>query len=458
MDPVPARLRITLALFLFPILGWSQGIGDPTFPDLGNLGYRATNYRIKLSFDPKTNLMQGDVTMTGVATGTESDFALDFSGFVVKSESFDGQPVPYERTASKLRIKAPLANNQTFTLETVYEGSPQQVPTKALGGLTAGWITYPSGSVTVCEPDLAHTWFPCNDHPLNKATFDFEVDVPAGYRAIANGTEQPATNGGQTFIWHMDKPIQTCMALVAIGKYATSDQIGPEKLPIRNYFPATEETTYTKALSHDPAFLQFLESRLGPYPFSSYGTIELPSQIASVNRVMSGSALETVTVPVFSADAATEANLIHEMCHQWMGDCVSISNWGDDIWWVEGFATYAEYMRFELTIGKPAYDQAIQTLYGQLRDGAWSMPGHLSAENMFSSAAYQSGCMVFHALRLKLGDESFFKTIRKFIDDHRYGNGSTEALIKTASEAAGEDMHPFFHAWLFGDTIPSLRS
>ena len=392
--------------------------------------------------------------MSAIATKQDDTLSLDFSGFNTESVRVNGAPVQFEQKNSKLllTLTAALARNQSFTVETVYEGHPAQVASSALDGENAGWITYPGGAVTVCEPDLAHTWFPCNDHPLNKASFDFDVAVPAGYTVIANGVEHGESR------WQITEPIQTCMALVAIGKYEESQQTGPHNLPIRNFFPPGSRSTYAKSLARDPDFLTLLESRLGPYPYHTYGTIELPQEVASVNRIMSGSALESVSIPVFSSGSATsESTLIHEMCHQWMGDCVSISNWGDDIWWVEGFATYAEYMRLELTGGKAACDHALQNLYSQLaKKQTWLKPGHLTAEQMFGEAAYEGGCMVFHALRLKLGDELFFKTIRKFIDDHRYGNGSTEALIQTATDTSGQDMHPFFKAWLYGDTIPAL--
>jgi aminopeptidase N len=136
---------------------------------------------------------------------------------------------------------------------------------------------------------------------------------------------------------------------------------------------------------------------------------------------------------------------------------VSVTNWGDDLWWVEGFATYSQYMLVEMTQGREAYDQQMKGMYDNLAARPeWLKPGHLTAKNLFSEATYQGGCMVFHALRVKVGDDLFFKSIRKYISDHKYGNGSTEALIQAFDDTTGQDMHPFFKAWLYGDTIPKL--
>jgi aminopeptidase N len=444
-----------------PLFGFGQGIGDPTFPNLGNKGYLASNYSIHLNYNPDTNRLRGDVTMTAKATAAEDSISLDFSGFEVSAVKVDGQPATFNLANSKLVVKpaAALTAGQEFSVETIYEGNPAQAVSASLFGLSSGWVTYPGGSVTVCEPDLAHTWFPCNDHPLNKATFDFQIETPAGYRVICNGVKEKSPDDKPNLsIWHMSKPMQTCMAIVAIGKYEVSDQTGPDSLWIRNYFPASDKAKYEEPLSHDPEFLKYLSDRLGLYPYDTYGTIELPGAVSTVCQVLNGSALETVSIPVFSPDSAENLpDLIHEMCHQWMGDCVSVTNWGDDLWWVEGFATYSQYMLVEMTQGREAYDQQMKGMYDNLAARPeWLKPGHLTAKNLFSEATYQGGCMVFHALRVKVGDDLFFKSIRKYISDHKYGNGSTEALIQAFDDTTGQDMHPFFKAWLYGDTIPKL--
>lgn len=451
-----------LALLLVPALGAAQtGIGDPTFPDLGNTGYKATHYNLNLKYDPGTNFLRADVTMTAVAHPIASRFSVDFRGFEIKSVELNGTRVPFRREGDKLWVEpaAPIPDNQEFKLETIYQGTPAQASSEALDGLSAGWINYRDGSVTVCEPNLAHTWFPCNDHPLDKATFDFEIETPAGYSALANGIEtQSETAAHHVATWHMDKPIQTCMVVVATGRYGTSNQQGPDGLTIHNYFPASEADAYSRSLADDPKFMSFLESRLGPYPWPSYGTLILPQVVSQANQLMSGAAIETVGLPVFGPGSAGPSTLIHEMCHQWMGDCVSITHWEDDIWWVEGFATFAEFMRTEMTGGKAAYEEQVRNMYRNLSNGGWSAPGHLTTAGMFGTAAYQGGCMVFMALRAKLGDEQFFKTVRSFIDHHRYGNATAEDWIAAASEVSGNDMRPFFTAWLYGDHIPALET
>ena len=41
------------------------------------------------------------------------------------------------------------------------------------------------------------TWYPVSDHPTDKATYSFEITVPEGKMAVANGlpAREPTTDG-----------------------------------------------------------------------------------------------------------------------------------------------------------------------------------------------------------------------------------------------------------------------
>lgn len=459
---MPLRTIAVATLFAFRAVAWCQaeGIGDATFPTLGNVGYDAGHYALKLSYDPDKQFLTADVTMTAVANKELPAVKLDFTGFTISAVKLNGQPAAYSRSADKLTLTpvAALPAGKTFTVETAYSGKPETHGSDSLpGGIKIGWIAYRGGSVAACEPDLAHTWFPCNDHPRDKASFEFEIETPPGYTAIANGLRMPnEKSAGNVFHWREDKPSMTCMAFVAIGKYDASRQVGPNDLRIENFFPVGSRETYKGAFENDLKYLKFLSEKLGPYPFDSYGALMLPREVAEASPFLGFAALETTTRPEFGVSLGRDpSTLIHEMCHQWMGDCVSVTNWGDDIWWVEGFATYSEWMRVELEEGKPAYDKIVSSTYASFQNRKWLKPGHLTAETMFSEASYQGGALTFASLRMELGDDKFFATIRKFIADHKYGNATSADLAKSAGEVSGKDMKPFFEAWLYGETIPN---
>ncbi len=451
-------LVLGLALAWANALAQSAGIGDATFPRLGNSGYRAYHYSLALQYDPDTNELRSDVTMDAVATATITSFDLDFEGFEIAKLLVNGVTAKYSRSNQKLHIVAPTAisGGGKFKVQTLYSGKPLQAQSAALpSGIKSGWIHFRGGAVAACEPDLAHTWFPCNDHPLNKATFDFEIKVPAGYIALANGVL--VASSGPSVHFSLNKPSLTCMALVAVGKYTAISSTGPGGLPIKSYVPIGEPKATATSLSMLPKYIEFLTNRIGAYPFPSYGVIVLPKAAAAENQLMTSSALETTTLPIFGPDGAVEPNtLMHELAHQWLGNCVSVTHWGDDIWWVEGFAQYSEWLLTEYRFGIESYRKQGQSVYSQFRGRAWLKPGHLSAQEMFGAQSYIGGALTFYALRQTVGDELFFKIIRGFIDKNRYGNGTTQDWVEISSKVTGKDMGPFFREWLTSPTTPKL--
>ena len=442
---------ISLLLLAAAAFGQQEGIGDGTFPKLGNRGYKASHYSLIIRYDVDKNLLNSDVKMDAIADQDLSDFSLDFSGFDIVSVKLNGDVVKFDRSDAKLRIypKKAVTKGTKFFLETVYSGSPLQQQSAALpSGMLSGWIHYKGGAVVVCEPELAHTWFPCNDHPLNKATFDFDITCTQPFVCVANGVATGAS--GHTAHFKLDRQGTTCMATVVFGQFGTIKTLGPNNIPITNYVPLGDEDKYRKRLEVSAKFMKYLADRIGPYPFSSYGTVILPPQVSSVNSLMSGAAIETTTIPIFGPIGATSPEtLAHELAHQWMGDCVSVSNWGDDIWWVEGFAQFSEWLYAEMIGGKPAYEQAYSAVTNQIGSQlAGVTPGHLKASDMFGVGSYIGGALTFHALRQDVGDEKFFAVVREFVQKNKYGNGSRADWIQISSQIAGHDMKPLFDKWL----------
>ena len=73
------------------------------------------------------------------------------------------------------------------------------------------------------EPDGTSTWLPVNDHPTDKATWRFEITVPEGSTAIANGDARghgPTTpTGTSTWTWDQREPMASYLVLLLIGDY-----------------------------------------------------------------------------------------------------------------------------------------------------------------------------------------------------------------------------------------------
>jgi hypothetical protein len=201
----------------------AAGLGDPYFPLDGNGGYDVQHYDLDLAYEPATDVLTATATITALATQALSRFNLDFDGLTVRSITVNDHPAKWHRARGELAITpaADLPDGDPFTTVISYDGIPGPIPENESGG----WVTTDDGVIVAGEPHGAATWYPANDHPTDKATFTFHVDVPAGLQAVANGRlVTVSTDAGRTtWTWDAEEPMSTYLATVNVGAYSLDD-------------------------------------------------------------------------------------------------------------------------------------------------------------------------------------------------------------------------------------------
>ncbi len=433
----------------------AAGIGDEYFPELGNPGYDVSHYTLDLEFDPASGQLVGQATIEAVATDTLTSVNLDFARLDVERVGVDGSPAQFGEVREDLIVVpgAPIAAGEAFLVTVDYSGVPGAVTSTAIP-LGVGWLDSGTGQhYVVAEPDAAHTWFPGNDHPLDKATFTFRLTVPDGVTAAANGALIDELDAGDrtTWVWEMDRPMATYLATVVIGDFTiVRDQAASADagIPIRHVLPGSTTVADWPGLERQGEMVAFLSELFGPYPFDRYG-------IAIVDGF--GAALENQTLSLFDTNLATSAFfedvLIHEVAHQWYGDSVSPAAWRD-IWLNEGFASYAEWLWLEREAGREELEAGIAAERALFASAGLPPPGDPPPWDLFNASVYRVGAMTLHALRLTVGDEAFFETLRRYAADFRDANASTEDFVGLAEEISGIELDDLFDAWLYDPEVP----
>jgi aminopeptidase N len=431
-----------------------QSIGDPYFPHDGNTGYEVENYKLDLSYEPGADQLRGTATIAATTTQDLSSFSFDF-GLDTSGVTVDGTPANFKSANSKLVVtpKSAIAANKPMMVAITYSG----VPSKVRMHDEKHWYATPDGAGSVAEPHYAAFWYPCNDHPSNKATWDVSVSVPNGTAAISNGNLVSSQQvGDRTFWkWSSDKPLATYNSFMAIGRFTVKNTMTPDGHTFFRAYSQRLSTTEMKNATSDieqtPDVIAWESSLFGPYPFAVEGGV-------AIDAGNQNDAEEFQTKPVYSDVFKHDdiGDIVHENAHQWFGDAVTPKSW-KDIWLNEGFARYTEWM-WDEHVGKKSAAQAADDDYKQYDSGDkfWkTAPGDPGAGNLLDDPVYERSAMTLQALRSTVGDPTFFTILQHRVSEHLYGNDSTDEFISLAERISGKSLKSLFDTWLYSTSRPA---
>jgi hypothetical protein len=199
----------------------APGIGDPYFPSDGNGGYQVDHYGLDVSYDPATDALRGVATLRATSLKALSRFNLDLVGLTVDSVKVNGKRATWSRSGQELRVtpRKAIRKKRDFEVVVRYHGVPKLLDEPALG--QSGVFTTDDGAIIVGQPHVAATWFPVNDHPLDKASYRIKLTVPRGVEAISNGELTGVRHRAQTSTWTWVEraPMASYLATAAIGQF-----------------------------------------------------------------------------------------------------------------------------------------------------------------------------------------------------------------------------------------------
>jgi aminopeptidase N len=442
----------------------AETLGDPVFPSLGNDGYRVSSYALDLAYDATTRLVTATATLRITTTQALSRLSLDALGLDITSVRVAGRAADHEQVGEKLRITPvrSLAAQSTATVVVAYTADPR----KALDH--TAWVPTPDGFAVCPQPNSAHTVFPCNDHPADKADFTFRITVPGGLRGVASGSlvSTESLSGGRTaYTYRSREPIATELVQITVGDYLVKNRQGPNGLPLRDVVPTARANALEPALTLTPNLVSWIERRLGAFPFETYGL--LPCNSDDPNA-FDFTGLETQTLTIYKPNYLLQeeskigSHMMHELVHSYFGNSVSPATWAD-LWLNEGHADfYGLLYRYERgwadSLGLTTMEARMKDTYA--RGDQWRKTSgpvaSPNAANLFDSQRYLGGVLVLYALRQLVGETVFGSIERAFLERHRNSSASTDQYIAVASEVSGQDLSGFLRDWLYGTKTPRM--
>jgi aminopeptidase N len=234
------------------------------------------------------------------------------------------------------------------------------------------------------------------------------------------------------------------------------------------YGPLGAGEALRRAFSNTPDMIRhFSELFDSPYPWDQYAQI--------MCRNFSAGAMENTSATTFNGNLARGGRpgslddiIAHELVHQWFGDLVGYRSW-EHLWLGEGWATLGEALWAEKVHGEDGYQEAILQNFGAERaiSGRRYWPRHppmvsnryKSPDSRFTSGdnVYQKGGAVLHMLRMRLGDEVFWRGVRLYLKRHAYQQVETDDFRFAMEEVSGQSLERFFDQWCKRPGHPNLQ-
>jgi len=294
-------------------------------------------------------------------------------------------------------------------------------------------------------------WYPLIEG-WDRFTFELRLRLPADWEVVSQGRR----SGGDGVIrWRADAP-QEDVVLVGGPLHRWSAR-GPAGITVAVYLHDVHDEKAAglarRYLDASARHLAFYQDLLGAYPYAKFAVVE--------NFWESGYGFPSFTLlgpRVLRLPFIPHTSLPHEILHNWWGNGVYVDWDGGN--WSEGLTAYLSDHLMKERRGQGAdYRRATLRKYRDYAAHGRDFPlREFRARHSGASEAvgYGKALMVFHMLRVRLGDEDFLAALRDFYRGHRFQNAAWSDLQTAFEAAGGGDLGAFFAQWLTRPGAPHL--
>ena len=307
-------------------------------------------------------------------------------------------------------------------------------------------------------PDRGHYWLACVDHPSDKAMVEFAINAPERYQVVATGilVEESNLAGKRKLTrWRETTPVPVKVMTMGIARFAVELSNTVNGIPVTTWVYPQERVNGFNDFKVAPEILTFFDRFIGPYSYDKLAHVQSKTRWGGLENAGNIFYFEDVV----NGKNEREGLIAHETAHQWFGNSVTEKDW-HHVWLSEGFATYLTHVFMEHKYGdarrradmakdRDAIVKDRLTQVHSIVDTSIVALGDLLSINTYQKAAW-----VLHMLRIKVGDDAFWKGVRSYYKKYQNSNALTIDFQREMEAAYGKPLEPFFNSWIYQGSQP----
>lgn len=420
-------------------------------------------YELTITVYDTTDVIEVRENIHVLFNETCQEFSLDLvekdetgKGMLVSSVSENGIDVTFEQKQDELIIRTERGNMSNVLQYTIhFSGTPKD-------GLVISKNKFNDRTFFGDNwPNRAHNWFACVDHPSDKASINYTIIAPSHYDCVANGKLENVMKLNATqkkYTFRSDIVLPTKVMVFGLADFESKDIENESGVELKAwvYPDDAENGFYDMEVAKEP--LAFFIERIGPYPYEKLHNVQSTTRFGG---------MENAGCIFYDEDAVTgkgkmENLIAHEIAHQWFGNSVTESDW-QHLWLSEGFATYFTSLHLENKYGRAKMNEQLkkdrERIINFTKSTQLPVIDTISTDlmDLLNPNAYEKGSWFLHMLRIKVGEEAFWKGIQLYYDRYMFKNATSDDFEEIMAKTSGQNLDDFFDQWLRNSGHPQLK-
>ena len=428
------------------------------------LGAAGAELRYQLHLEVRSDgVLCGNETVSGPAQGNWSEAvfrlypaSLDPSSLFPLSVEVRGEEVPWDQVhPTAFVVPLGIEAGQTFSLHIAFEGKlplfEDQLGYGVFARSEAALVL--SQSYPMLAPWqgewLVEPIFPWGDGVVAEvADYTADVTVPPGWELVAGGEESHIGAGEYLVAGENLREL----GMVAVQGYE-GGTVWAGEVPVRGYFLPEHAEAAAAGIEIAAKALELYAGLFGPYPFPELDVVEVPLRGAAGVEYPGLILVGEEYLARYPNDPLFFPMIFaHEVAHQWWYAQVG-SDQVAEPWLDEALATYTSGLFFEaqgrlaevLSYWQRSYQQGRErNPQARISSPLWEFPDGAG----YGGIVYSGGALFLHELRGRMGDEAFFRALRRYLAEYRWKIARGEDFLRILRAESPLPLDDLILSWL----------